>query len=153
MESTLDPLKVENMRIEINKLNADLFLELYTSVGWDPPCKEQVAKALENTLASFVAYDKEKPLGMVRVIGDCGMSFYLKDFVVIPAYQSNGIGKMLIESVEKYIRAEVGDWAVSLELISTIEAEKFYERMGFDARPCEWDGPGMFKMIRNNKKQ
>lgn len=136
------------MRIEINKLDADLFLELYTSVGWEPPCKEQVARALENTLATFAAYDNEKPIGMVRVIGDCGMSFYLKDFVVIPAYQSNGIGKMLIESVEKYIRTEVGDWAVSLELISTIEAQKFYEKMGFEPRPCDRDGPRMFKMLR-----
>ena len=136
------------MRIEINKLDAELFLSLYTSVGWEPPCKEQVVKALDNTIATFVAYDKEKPVGMVRVIGDGGMSFYMKDFAVIPSYQSKGIGRMLLESVEKYIKEVVGEWAVSLELISTIEAQPFYEKMGFEARPCEWDGPGMFKMIR-----
>ena len=138
------------IHIEINKLEADLFLALYTSVGWVPPCKEQVVKALENTIATFVAYDNEKPVGMVRLIGDCGMSFYIKDFAVIPPYQSQGIGKMLIESVEKYIKEAVGEWAVSLELISTIEAEGFYKKMGFEARPCEWDGPGMFKMIRKS---
>ena len=136
------------MRIEINKLDAELFLSLYTSVGWEPPCKEQVVKALDHTMATFVAYDKEKPVGMVRVIGDGGISFYMKDFAVIPSYQSNGIGRMLLESVEKYIKEVVGEWAVSLELISTIEAQSFYEKMGFEARPCEWDGPGMFKMIR-----
>lgn len=136
------------MRIEINKPDAELFLSLYTSVGWEPPCKEQVVKALDNTIATFVAYDKEKPVGMVRVIGDGGMSFYMKDFAVIPSYQSKGIGRMLLESVEKYIKEVVGEWAVSLELISTIEAQPFYEKMGFEARPCEWDGPGMFKMIR-----
>ena len=48
------------MHIEIDKLDAELFLLLYTSVGWEPPCKEQVEKALENTIATFVAYDKEK---------------------------------------------------------------------------------------------
>ena len=32
------------MRIEINKLDADLFLKIYTSVGWEPPCKEQVGE-------------------------------------------------------------------------------------------------------------
>lgn len=136
------------MHIEIDKLDAELFLLLYTSVGWEPPCKEQVEKALENTIATFVAYDKEKPVGMVRIIGDGGMSFYMKDFAVIPSYQSKGIGRMLIERVEKYIKTAVGEWAVSLELISTIEAQSFYEKMGFEARPCEWDGPGMFKMIR-----
>ncbi len=59
------------MRIEINKLDADLFLSLYTSVGWEPPCREQIEKA-----------------------------------------------------------------------------QPFYEKMGFEPRPCEWDGSGMFKMIR-----
>lgn len=34
-----------------------------------------------------------------------------------------------------------------LELISTKEAVDFYKKHGFEERPCEWDGPGMFKMI------
>jgi len=136
------------MKVEINTLSSDLFLELYTSVGWEAPCKEQVETALENTLATFVAYEDDIPVGMVRLIGDGGMSFYIKDFAVIPAYQSKGVGRFLIESIEKFIKESVGDWAVSLELISTIEAQKFYEKMGFELRPCEWDGPGMFKMLR-----
>jgi hypothetical protein len=24
----------------------------------------------------------------------------------------------------------------------------FYKHMGFEERPCEWDGPGMMKMLR-----
>ena len=39
------------------------------------------------------------------------------------------------------------EWAVSLELISTKEAVPFYKKRGFEERACEWDGPGMFKMI------
>lgn len=46
----------------------------------------------------------------------------------------------------KYQNASVG--MVSLELISTLEAQAFYEKMGFEPRPCDWNGPGMFKMIR-----
>lgn len=137
------------MRIEINHLNAELFLKLYTSVGWEPPCREQVEKALQNTIATFVALENGKAVGMVRLIGDGGMSFYIKDFAVVPQFQSKGVGRLLIKTMEDYIKEDVGDWAVSLELISTIEAQPFYERMGFEPRPCEWDGPGMFKMIRN----
>ena len=33
-------------------------------------------------------------------------------------------------------------------IVSKEENLSFYEKMGFEARPCEWDGPGMFKMIR-----
>ncbi len=138
------------MKIEINNLSADLFLELYTSVGWEAPCREQITLALKNSLATFVAYDGEKALGMVRLLGDGGMSFYVKDFAVLPECQGKGIGKALMAALQDYILAHVEkDWAVSLELISTKEAVDFYKKQGFEERPCAWDGPGMFKMIRN----
>lgn len=137
------------MKIEINTLIPKRFLELYTSVGWEPPCIEQVKKALDNTIATFTAYDNDKAVGMVRLIGDGGMSFYIKDFVVIPAYQFKGVGTLLVNSMEKYIRENIEpEWAVSLELISTKDAVSFYQKKGFEERPCEWDGPGMFKMLR-----
>ena len=86
---------------------------------------------------------------MVRLIGDGGMSFYIKDFVVVPSYQSKGAGTLLLNEIERYIREIIShDWAVSLELISTKEAVPFYKKKGFEERPCDWDGPGMFKMIR-----
>lgn len=137
------------MKIEINTLTPELFLELYSSVGWEPPCIEQVREALINTIATFTVYDREQAVGMVRLIGDGGMSFYIKDFAIIPSYQSKGVGTLLMESLEKYIRESISsEWAVSLELISTKEAVPFYKKKGFEERPCEWDGPGMFKMIR-----
>lgn len=89
------------MKIEINTLTPDLFLELYTSVGWEPPCREQVERALQNTTATFVAYEGEKAIGMVRLIGDGGMSFYIKDFAVLPGYQGKGVGQMLLRELQQ----------------------------------------------------
>ncbi|MBQ4261613.1 MAG: GNAT family N-acetyltransferase [Ruminococcus sp.] len=137
------------MKIRTNTLTSELFLELYASVGWEPPCIEQVQTALSHTLATFTAYDEETPVGMVRLIGDGGMSFYIKDFAVIPSYQTKGVGTLLLNALEKYIKDSITpDWAVSLELISSKEAVPFYQKHGFEERPCDWDGPGMFKMIR-----
>lgn len=142
------------MKIEINILTPELFLELYASVDWEPPCKEQVETALQNTLASFIAYEDERAIGMVRLLGDGGMSFYVKDFAVVPAYQGQGVGKALMSAVQQYILSHIKPgWAVSLELISTKEAVAFYKRQGFEERPCDWDGPGMFKMIQNTEEQ
>ena len=137
------------MEIRINTLTPELFLDLYQSVGWEPPCIEQVRIALKNSFATFTCYEGETPVGMVRLIGDGGMSFYVKDFAVVPTYQGKGVGKRLMQAVECYVReCKPLDWAVSLELISTKEAVAFYRKFGFEERPCDWDGPGMFKMIR-----
>lgn len=136
------------MEIRKNTLTPQLFLELYTSVGWEPPCLEQVQTALQNSRATFAAYEGSTPVGMARLIGDGSMSFYIKDFAVLPDKQSNGIGTAILHAIETDILESIPKgWAVSLELISTKEAVEFYKRMGFEERPCEWDGPGMFKMI------
>lgn len=137
------------MEVKVNTLTPELFLELYTSVGWEAPVVQQVKEALKNTLATFTAYENNNAVGMVRLIGDGGMSFYIKDFAVIPSFQSKGVGTILMENIERYIKENIDEnWAVSLELISTKGAVGFYKKKGFEERPCEWDGPGMFKMIR-----
>ena len=81
------------MKIMQNTLTAEIFLDLYTAVGWEPPCQEQVETALQNTLMTFTAWENGTPVGMVRLLGDGGMSFYLKDFAVRPAYQGAGSRK------------------------------------------------------------
>ena len=137
------------MEIRINTLTPELFLDLYRSVGWEPPCIEQVKAALQNTLATFTCYDGDRPVGMARVIGDGGMSFYIKDFAVVPSCQGKGVGKLILTALERYVKeCKPLEWAVSLELISSKEAVDFYERFGFEKRPCDGVGPGMFKMIR-----
>lgn len=133
------------MTVQINTLSPNLFLHLYRSVGWDAPESDQ----MEGSLATFCAYDGDTPVGMARLIGDGGMSYYIKDFAVRPEYQGKGIGQMLMNAMECRVKEQLQPgWAVSLELISSKGREPFYEKFGFEQRPCDWDGSGMFKMIR-----
>lgn len=140
------------MTVLNNKLTLELFLELYRSVGWDAPGLDQIGMALKNSFATFCAYYGEQPIGMARLLGDGGISFYIKDFAVRPEYQGQGVGRMLMEAMESHITASIRDgWAVSLELISSNGKKQFYEKFGFERRPCDWDGAGIFKMLRRHK--
>ena len=56
---------------------------------------------------TFTAWENSTPVGMVRLLGDGGMSFYLKDFAVRPAYQGAGAGSALIDTAENYIRSSI----------------------------------------------
>lgn len=136
------------MTIQINSMNAEQFLHLYRSVGWDAPGLDQIEKALAGSVATFCAYDSEIPVGMARLIGDGGMSFYIKDFAVRPEYQGKGLGRTLMTAMESWIKEQLQPgWAVSLELISSKGREPFYEKFGLEQRPNEWDGAGMMKMV------
>ena len=136
------------MTVQINELSPDLYLCLYRSVGWDSPGLDQIEKALEGSLATFCACDDDMPVGMARLIGDGGMSFYIKDFAVLPDYQGQGVGRALMNAMESWIEKQLKPgWAVSLELISSKGRESFYAKFGFEQRPNDWDGAGMMKMV------
>lgn len=136
------------MTVQINELSPDLYLCLYRSVGWDAPGLDQIEKALEGSLATFCACDGDMPVGMARLIGDGGMSFYIKDFAVLPDYQGQGVGRALMNAMDSWIEKQLKPgWAVSLELISSKGRESFYAKFGFEQRPNDWDGAGMMKMV------
>lgn len=68
--------------------------------------------------------------------------------VICATCQSMGVGTILMDRLEGYIKETIASgWAVSLELISTKEAVLFYQKKGFEERPCEWDELRMLKMV------
>lgn len=97
---------------------------------------------------TFAVVEEENVIGMARLLGDGGMAFYLKDLVVLPEYQGQGIGKELLEHVQSYIKNELEDgWQTSLELMSAKGKEEFYKKFGFEERPSKCRGAGMMKRI------
>ena len=54
----------------------------------------------------------------------------------------------LVKEVENYTREiKIPDWPVCVELMAAGK-EEFYKKFGYYHRPEEWDGHGMFKMLR-----
>lgn len=136
------------IRVELNRLKPLEFNILFCSVGWAAPEVEQVEIALDNSICTFSLYENNELIGMARLLGDKAMSFYIKDFVILPKKQARGNGKILMNAIIDTIKNELSNgYKVSLELISSKGKEEFYEKYGFEKRPCDYDGAGMFMMI------
>lgn len=100
--------------------------------------------ALKNSLYTLIAMDGEKPAGMARVVGDGGYVYFICDVIVRPDHQSMGLGRQIIETVlvwlEKQVREEE---TIMVNLMSAMDKEPFYEKLGFHKRPFENHGSGM----------
>ena len=76
-------------------------LDLYQSVGWSNYTQnpEMLKNAYEHSLKIIGAYDEDKLVGIIRVVGDGYSIIYIQDILVLPEYQHQGIGTLLIKNV------------------------------------------------------
>ena len=135
------------VEIKENAITASEFISIWNAVEWGGDLRiERIEMALKNSICTFGIYIDETIIGMGRLLGDGAMSFYLKDFAILPEFQKNGYGTELLIYILKYIKTKTL-YGGSLELISSKGREEFYQKFGFEIRPSEYDGAGMFLHI------
>ena len=140
--------------IELYKddLTVEEYHELYASVGWNAPPKEQIEKALKNSLLTVKAKIGKKTVGMGRLIGDGSLSFMVKDVAILPEHQRQGIGKEIMKKMIAHIKQQIPRGQnVCVELFSGFGKEQFYEQFGFDKKPDGFVGYGMMKLEAGEK--
>lgn len=132
-----------------NTLDLETYLSLRKAVGWKKLSENQAKRALDNCLYNVVAYVEDKPVAMGRVVGDGAVICYVQDLIVLPEYQGMKIGTKLIEDIKKFVtEIKEEDTEVMLCLMCAKGREKFYEGLGFIARPTDTLGPGMIQYIK-----
>ena len=95
-----------------------------------------------------IALDDGKPVGMARVVGDGGYVYFICDVIVRPAYQSRGLGRRIIEQVLQWLEDQVDEGeTIMVNLMSAMNKEPFYEKLGFHKRPFGNHGSGMSRWI------
>lgn len=119
-------------------------LSLYASVGWtaytDHP--ETLKDGFANSLLILGAYEQEKLLGIIRVVGDAATVVFVQDLLVHPAAQRRGIGSALLQAVlERYHHVR------QIELVTDDRPETlaFYQKLGFRCVP-EYGCCGMMRI-------
>lgn len=73
------------------------------------------------------AWDHKKLVGIARAITDYSYCCYLSDLAVDKKYQNSGIGKELVELLQKQIGEEV-----TLLLLASPIAMEYYPKIGFE---------------------
>lgn len=105
-------------------------LNLYKSVGWSNYYEkpEMLKSGFKNSLFALGAYDGDKLVGIIRVVGDGNTIIYIQDILILPDYQRQQIGTDLL----KYVLDKYKD--VYQKVLSTDNTEKtisFYQSLGF----------------------
>lgn len=118
------------------KINYDEFLDIIESVGFKTYSKEQVEKALENTMYMVKALVDDKVVGIGRVVGDFSIVCCLTDICVRPEYQGRGIGLKIVDKLKSMIENGVNNGEkMQVELVPTAGNEEFYKKAGFKYNP------------------
>ena len=126
---------MENVKIE-HTISTDEFLDIIESVGFKTYSKEQVDKALKNTMYMVKAVLNDEVVGIGRVVGDYSILCCLSDICVRPEYQGKGIGLMIINELKRMVEDGVGEGEkMQIELTPTAGNEKKKEKGGFKYKP------------------
>ena len=75
--------------------------KLYTSLHWSAYTDKfpDLSVLLRDCMIVYSAWDKDKLVGLIRVIGDNVSIAYVQDLLVLPEYQKTGVGKELLDYV------------------------------------------------------
>ena len=114
---------------EYQTYNEQEITDLYQSVGWTnyTSCPEMLEEAYKNSLCILGAFEKEKLVGVVRVVGDGISIVFVQDILVLPEYQRQGVGSALMRAIlKKYASV----YQVELLTDSTEKSKAFYSSVG-----------------------
>ena len=131
-------------------VSLDDVLHLYQAVGWTNYTNQlqMLAQALSHSLATYLARDGEKIVGLARLVGDGFSSVFVQDLIVLPSYQRQGIGSNLMKEA-------LADYKDAYQIqLATEETEKtldFYRSLGFETLST-YDCTGMIWVDRKKLK-
>lgn len=110
--------------------DVDIYLQLRTNGGLSGYDRNAAEIGLKNSLFSVLLLDEGTPIGMGRLIGDGGCFVQVTDIVVLPAYQSLGLGKRIMAALTEFIETRLPP-TTYVSLIADVPANKLYEQFGF----------------------
>ena len=108
------------------EVDSDVIRRLSKEEGWPTPetRPEDTLAAWQNSWPTLVAMDDNRLVGFLRALSDGQVTTYVCEFLVDPEYRGNGIGRELMEACHCLVPK------TRIDLLSTVEADGFYEAYG-----------------------
>ncbi|MNM44886.1 hypothetical protein D3C81_557930 [compost metagenome] len=106
------------------------YQHLRVTAGLSPKSTAAAAKGLPHSLFAVQILHGDDVVGMGRVIGDGGCFFQVVDISVLPAHQGQGLGKMIMREIMRFIDTDVPASAY-VSLIADGQAQDLYAQFGF----------------------
>ncbi|WP_366770009.1 GNAT family N-acetyltransferase [uncultured Sphingobacterium sp.] len=109
-------------------LNANDILQLYQANKWSAADKpELLIKALLNSHSLVTAWDGPKLVGLGNAISDGYLVVYYPHLLVLPSYQSKGIGRLIMDKMQEIYKG------FHMQMLTADgEAIDFYKKNGFE---------------------
>ncbi|MBZ9677119.1 GNAT family N-acetyltransferase [Mesorhizobium sp. ES1-1] len=117
-------ISFELSRIDF-RATSDLLMASYWGAGRSDALHH---RAFANSLCAAAYVDGEQ-VGFARAITDCTAFAYLADVIIWPGHRGQGIGTRLVSALIDHPElVTVSHWS-----LSTADAHKLYEKLGFKA--------------------
>ena len=109
------------------RLDIDAICDFLTRAYWaSGRPRERTERALNNSLV-FGLYDRDKQIGVARVVSDYAVFAYLCDVFVHEEYRAQGLGKWLIKTVTSHPDLQgLRRW-----ILATRDAHDLYKQYGW----------------------
>lgn len=118
------------MQIVENDLSVEEYRMLRKICGLSEKTIEAAVKGLNNSLYAVKLLHEGKTIGMGRMIGDGGAFCQVVDICVLPEFQGQGMGKMIMDKLMEF--AETLPSSCYISLIADGDAHKLYRKFGFE---------------------
>lgn len=122
---------------QLEEMDTDVVCQFILDSYWGKSLnRDQIIKSFNLSSCVGLLLNGQQ-VGFARAISDGATSAYLKDFIVLDAFQRRGFGRLLMQGLLKHPDLkEVPSW-----YLGTKDAHDFYESLGFKKSP---DGIHMY---------
>jgi ribosomal protein S18 acetylase RimI-like enzyme len=116
--------------IQAAPIPVTVYCQLRQLTGLSAKSLAAAETGLKNSVYSVIVKHEEEIIGMGRIIGDGGCFCQVVDICVLPAYQGQSIGKMIMQNIADFIYTQLPPTCY-VSLLADGEAYRLYAQYGF----------------------